>query len=103
MRGIASSPFSLQVATSAILYCETQHDSGATITYSWTKDGQPLVPNNHIRYQNRATSGNILIEGVQFEDSGKYQCIVRTEFNGLPAPEVTSNAAIVEITGKINA
>ena len=34
--------FKIQVGTTAMLVCEASSDTAAQVTFSWTKDGQPL-------------------------------------------------------------
>ena len=85
-----------------VLPCEATHHAGASITYSWTKDGSPLVlDNEHIRFTNRNTSGNLTIDRVGHNDSGVYQCVVETTSEGgLRAPTVRSTSTNMRVTGE---
>lgn len=94
--------FSVQVATPTILPCEVDREPGATVEFSWLKDGQPLVirDDSRVRLLDPTNSGSLRIEGVVYPDAGTYQCLVSTSFNGLQAPQVRSNTSTVQVTGQ---
>ena len=92
--------FSVQFGLDTILNCGVTHDEDASVQFSWTKDGQPLVVGTERMILLNSYSGDIQIKAVQYEDAGDYQCIVSTVYNGLNAPVVLSIVTDVDVTGQ---
>ena len=92
--------FSVQFDTPTVLLCEATHDPAATVTYSWTKDGNPLLFNSRITLEDGNRFGNLQIASVLYEDAGVYQCTVRTSVSGIEGPVVRSTSTMLSVTGQ---
>lgn len=93
--------FSVQFGLDTVLLCEVSHDAGASVQFSWTKDGQPLVVDTErVFLLDPSGSGNLQIKTVEYSDAGDYQCIVSTTYDGLDAPVVMSIVTDVHVTGQ---
>lgn len=94
--------FSVQVATPTTLPCEVSHEVEASVHFSWLKDDEPLTLNEHVQLQRNGSlhisTGSLHISTVVFDDSGHYQCIVSTSYEGLQAPVVRSTRTTVQVT-----
>ena len=91
--------FAVQVGTTATLPCEATSDQGATLTYSWTKDGLPLPLNSRMNFVDSSVNGNLFVSSVELDDVGSYQCTITTMHNGLSAPNVSSESTSLQVTG----
>ncbi|XP_059489075.1 cell adhesion molecule Dscam2-like isoform X3 [Neocloeon triangulifer] len=61
----------------AQLSCTNLNDAPSTALITWSKDGQPLQMNGRVAIQDQGKV--LLVENVQREDSGMYQCLIRTD------------------------
>ena len=66
------------------LQCEAV---GYQITYTWTKNGKIIVPNNHYNI----VDGNLNIINMKTSDKGRYQC----NASNIGGSIVSSNALVV--------
>ncbi|XP_065334191.1 cell adhesion molecule Dscam2-like isoform X1 [Cloeon dipterum] len=61
----------------AQLTCANMNEAQTAALITWSKDGMPLQPNIRVSVQEQ---GKVLIvENVQREDAGMYQCLIRTD------------------------
>ena len=90
--------FSAQVDTEAVLPCEATHDPGATITYVWLRDGQPLGELEGLAYVGPGT-GNLTLSPAGYQHEGVYQCVVETVYGDMQAPVVRSVDITLVVTG----
>ena len=96
---------SIQLGTEDTLFCEVSSDSGSILSFSWVKDGQPLmVDSPRVTYLDPTLTrnGNIRITNVMNSDAGQYRCVVTTVYNDLPAPAISTMLTEVVVTGMLN-
>jgi len=55
------------------LYCDVIGDVTDEVRIEWLKDGFSLE--NDSRYYGNASSGQLIVTGMTFDDSGNYSCI----------------------------
>jgi len=65
-------PPGIEGATSVKLLCD--HGTTTSMVKQWTRDGQPLVPNDRIEFQEN--NAVLTIKDVKRTDSGEYHCNV---------------------------
>ena len=93
--------FTAQENTQVTLLCEVSHDERATLEFSWTKNGVPLVMDNRVMFVDQTVSGSVSIDGVVESDAGNYVCRVTTTYQGLSGPTVSTDQTNFTVTGEL--
>lgn len=87
-----------QAGNTIVLPCVVTADQSTKITYSWTRDGQTITPNQRIQINN----GSLMLTSLQSSDEGRYVCVVRTQvvalLSALPR-KLYSNVSILSVSG----